>query len=284
MTIPRYATPALLALLALGASGAAAQTFQTMSTARALHGETALAVDVTYAAGRFDLRPGDPGDLYRMELRYDASKFEPVRDYDADAGVLRLGLRSVSGSTHLRGNDKGGSLDLALSPDVPLTLAIKMGAARADAEFGGLALRSLKYQTGASQSEVRFSRPNPVVCDQLSFEVGAAEFRATGLGNSNCRRMSFDGGVGSVTLDFSGDWRGSADATVHVAIGSVKLLLPRDLGVAITLNRFLASFDQAGFTRRGDAYYSDNFDTAQRRLNLRIEAAFGGIDVARIDQ
>ncbi len=275
----------LLALAPLAASPAAAQDFQTMSSARQLHGETALNVDVTYAAGRFQLRPAASGDLYRMDLRYDVDRYVPVRDYDPATAELRVGLRSRGhdGSLHVRGNEKGGSLDLALTPDVPLTLRIRMGAAQADAEFGGLAISNLRFQTGASQSEVRFSRPNPVACDELRFEVGAADFHAIGLGNANCRRMSFDGGVGAVTLDFSGDWRNSADATVHVAIGSVKLMLPRDVGVAITLDRFLASFDRAGFTKRGDVYYSDNFATAQRRLNLRVEAAFGGIDVIWIE-
>jgi hypothetical protein len=274
----------LVAALAL-ASPAAAQTLRTLTSARQLHGESSLIVDVTYAVGRFKLEPAAAGDLYRMELRYDEDKFLPVREYDADAGVLRLGLRSLHGQTSIHKNRRGEmpSLDLALTPEVPLTLRLEIGAAEADAELGGLQLRRLAYHTGASQSHVRFSRPNPVSCDALTFEVGAAEFEATGLGNVNCRRMSFRGGVGDVTLDFSGDWRNSADATAKVAIGSLKLLLPRDLGVAISLSRFLASFDHDGFTKRGGVYYSDNYASARYKLNLNVETAFGGIEVHWLD-
>ena len=119
-----------------------------------------------------------------MELRYDEDKFTPVREYDADAGVLRLGLRSLHGHTSLsRGHgDETPSLDIALTPEVPLTLRVEVGAAESDVELGGLQLRRLAYKTGASESHVRFSRPNPVECDALTFEVGAAEFTATGLG------------------------------------------------------------------------------------------------------
>jgi len=274
-----------LALLAVGTRPAAAQTLRTLSSARQLHGDSALSVDVTYAAGRFRLEPAAAGDLYRMDLRYDEDKFTPVRDYDPTSGVLRLGLRGRKHTVSIGDRRKGEvpSLDVALTTEVPITLDVELGAAEADVELGGLALRHVSYHTGASQSSVRFSSPNPMACDQLTFEVGAAEFTATGLGNANCRRMVFDGGVGAVSLDFTGSWRTSADARIHVAMGTVKLFLPRNVGVAISLDRFLASFDRSGFTKRGDRYYSDNFSSAPYRLNLDVAAVFGGIEVHWVD-
>lgn len=266
-------------------TSASAQTLRTLTSARQLHGESSLIVEVTYAVGQLKLEPASEGDLYRMELRYDEDRFAPVREYDPDAGVLRLGLRSLHGHTSIRHrhSEETPSLDVALTPEVPLTLRVQVGAAESDVEFGGLQLRRLAYKTGASESHVRFSRPNPVECDALTFEAGAAEFTATGLGNSNCRRMGFHGGVGDVTLDFSGEWRTSADVTVKIGIGELKLMLPRDLGVAINLSRFLTSFDRSGFTKRGGVYYSGNYASAQYRLNLNIDAAFGGIDVQWLD-
>ncbi len=278
--IPRFWPAALLGLALAGPRAADAQTLRTLSSSRQLSGESALTVDVRYAAGRFSLEPAPAGSLYRMELRYDEDKFTPLREYDPAAGMLRLGLQGRGSHVSVdRHKGEMPSLDVALTPEVPLTLGIDLGAAEANVELGGLALRRISYHTGASKSLVRFGSPNPLACESLTFEVGAAEFTATGLGNANCRQMTIDGGVGAVSLDFTGNWRGSADARVHVAIGSVKLFLPRDLGVAITLDRFLASFDHSGFTRRGDVYYSNNFSSARHRLNLDVEAAFGGIEV-----
>ena len=283
MTLRAPAAAALAALLAASAAGA--QTLRTLSSSRQLHGESALTADITYVAGRFRLYAAAPGALYQMDLRYDEDKFTPIRDYDAAAGTLHLGLKThghVTLAGHRDGEDVP-TLDLGLAPGVPLALSIDLGAAEADADFGGLALRTLTYHTGASKSALRFSRPNPVDCDSLTVEAGAAQLTATGLGNANCRHVKVDGGVGVVTLDFTGKWRGSVDATANVAFGTLNLRLPRNLGVAITLSRFLASFDQSGFTRRGDAYYSDNYASAPYHLDLTASSAFGGIQVIWLD-
>jgi len=150
---------------------------------------------------------------------------------------------------------------------------------KSEVDLGGMRLSSVRYRTGASETTLRFSQPNPEPCSELSLEAGAAQFHAWSLGNANCRTVRLSGGVGDVTLDFSGAWQGVTNADLDVAIGSLTLMLPRDAGVAVRLTRFLASFDEAGFTKRGDTYYSAGYETARRRLVLDVSAAFGGVSV-----
>ena len=266
------------------ATSAAAQTWRMVTSARQLHGERELTVHVEYGAGRFRLTPGAEGELYRLEMRYDEEKFTPVRSYDASAGTLQLGVRGRDGIRVSLGDgrheDEPPYLDLALSPDIPLTLDLELGAVQSTIDLGGLALRGVRYRTGASETHLAFDQPNPVACDELTIEAGAAEFEARHLANANCARVTFRGGVGHVALDFSGSWRHSMTADLNVGIGSLELTLPRDVGVEVHLSRFLASFDAAGFTKRGDVYQSGNFATARQRLVLHVNASFGGIDVA----
>lgn len=259
-----------------------AQTWQTLTSARQRHGESRLAVEVRYAAGEFRLAAAPAGTLYRMDLRYDEDQFTPLREYDAQAGRLLLGARGRGGHVELADRRKGDpppSLDLQLAPDIPLALDLELGAVHSEVDLGGLALRSVRYRTGASETTLRFSRPNPEPCSELSLEAGAAEFHAWTIGNANCRSVRFQGGVGDVTLDFSGAWQGAMDADLNVAIGSLTLMLPRDAGVAVRLSRFLASFDAAGFTKRGDTWYTAGYEAARRRLVLDVSATFGGVNV-----
>jgi hypothetical protein len=273
---------ALAALVCLPLTAGSAQTWRTLTSARQLHGESQLAVEVEYGAGRLRISPGAGGELYRLEMRYDEERFTPVREWDAASGSLRLGLRGRDGIrvSRDRGGEEAPYLDLGLSPDIPVALAVEAGAAESEVELGGLALRQLRYETGASATRLRFSRPNPVACEAMEVRVGAAQFEARQIANANCAQVRFEGGVGRVTLDFTGTWRRSMEADLEVGLGHLDLRLPRDVGVAVHLSRFLASFDAAGFEKRGDVYYSANWTSARQRLTLRINAAFGGVQVA----
>ncbi len=269
----------------------AAQSWRTITSARQAHGERELTVDVRYGAGRFTLTPGAAEELYRMDMRYDEERFTPVREFDADAGALRLGLRSKDGRQGLRvalgdrrRNPQQPAFSLSLSPDIPLSLDLQLGAVEADVELGGLALRRIHFATGASATHLHFSSPNPMACEQLVLEAGAAQFDAAQIANANCGRVEFRGGVGEVTLDFGGTWRRSMTALVEVGIGALNLRLPRDVGVSVRLNRFLASFDAAGFEKRNNVYYSANYNSARYRLTMDVNASLGGIDVAWIDR
>ena len=272
--------------LCLGAAvtRASAQTWRTVTSARQLHGERELTVNVEYGAGLFRLRPGAEGELYRLEMRYDEEKFTPVRQFDPAAGTLRLGVRGRDGMRVRLGDGRRREeppyFNLELSLDIPLALDLQLGAVQADVELGGLALRRIRYRTGASETRLGFARANPVPCEELVMEVGAAEFVARQLANANCARVRFSGGVGHAELDFTGTWRQDMEADLNVGIGALELRLPSDVGVEVHLSRFLASFDAAGFTKRGDVYYSANHGTARRRLLLHINASIGGIDVS----
>jgi hypothetical protein len=175
------------------------------------------------------------------------------------------------------------SANVAFAPSTELDLAVKLGAVDADLELGGLRLASLDLQTGASRSVVRFSRPNPTRCRSAELTSGAAELSVVGLGNSRCDRVVVEGGVGSVTLDFGGAWTSSAQVNVRMAMGQLTLRLPRRLGVRVTMDRFLSSFDPAGMVRQGNTFTTTGYDRADRTLDLEVTAAVGGVRVEWLD-
>lgn len=254
------------------------QDWHTTSFSRQVSGEEHVRVDVEYGAGRLSLAPGSAGTLYRANLRYDAEAFKPRVTYSGSR--LRIGMEG----NNVRGrNLKEGHLDLRLSPNVPLDLELAFGAADATLELGGLRIRSAEVHTGASRTVLNVSTPNPEECRLLELEVGAAQFEALGLGNLNTREVTFQGGVGEVTLDFTGEWRRDMTANVEMGLGALILRFPRDLGVRVTRSGMLASFDSQRLTKRGDVYYSENWDDAQYKLTLNVEAALGSIRVEWVD-
>jgi hypothetical protein len=271
---------AMLALVA-GATSASAQSMRSFSTFRQLHGETRLQVGLDYRAGGLRITPGRASELYRMDASYDEDRYAPTSTYDAARGIVTLGLQpaGAGGLRVVSTRQLRQDATVAFAPSVDLDLTLALGAVRADIELGGLNLTALTMEAGASQAVVRFSEPNLSRCRAAEITAGAAELTVLGLGNSRCDRFSLEGGMGKITLDFAGAWTSSTAAEIKMAMGELTLRLPRNVGVRLTLDRFLASFDPAGLVRTGKAFESPGYDRAERTLDIDLTTAVGGVKV-----
>ncbi|MDH5588699.1 MAG: toast rack family protein [Gemmatimonadota bacterium] len=268
---------AALAALVWSAAGAEAQSWKTVTMSRQLSGERDLDVHVTYGAGRFYVRPAEGGLLYRMQLRYDEDSFEPEVEFVGND--LRLGIDGRSHSIRMGRDQSGGEMDLSLSRRVPMDLTLEFGAVRAELELGGLSLTDLQLSTGASEAVVDISEPNPVEMDEASFEVGAADFTVRGLGNLNTGSLDVDAGVGKVSLWFDGEWRQDMDVDIDIGMGALDIHVPEGLGVHLEKDSFLSSLDAEGMVKRGDSYYSVDWDEAEYRIEINLDAAFGSVRI-----
>lgn len=265
-------------LIAAAASPAAAQDWRTVTSLRQFNGEDALRVVVEYGAGTLSINPASGNTLYRASLRYDANSFKPVARYAN--GVLRLG---VDGGSVKGRNLKSGRLDITLGQQVPLALDLKFGAAQANVELGGLRVSELKISTGASETKLNVGQLNPVNCSEMKLEVGAAAFTATRLGNLNCSRVDVSGGIGDVTLDFNGAWNVDSYVDIDMGLGSLTLRVPRGLGVSVRKKGVLASFDSQQLVKRGDTFFSENWESAGNRVTFNIDAALGSIRMVWVE-
>ncbi len=270
---------ALLAAVALAIPGvASAQDWRTITSMRQVGREDQLTVNLQYGAGQLDLVPGRKGVLYRSTLRYDADVIQPHFSYRDE--TLKLSLEDVRVRGH---NMKSGQLRLELGPDVPLDLDLQFGAARANLDLTGLPVRKLKVATGASETDMRIERSNPETCQELDLDVGAASFRAYGIGNLNPKRVDFSGGVGEVTLDFTGAASADMDVNIEMGFGSLTLRVPRGTGIRVRKSGLLVGFDSQELVKRGDMFFSQDWESARRRITFEVQAALGSIRVVWVD-
>jgi hypothetical protein len=273
----RTLAPLVLAAALLGAAAPAqGQEWRNMTSVRQIQGERALDVQVEYGGGDLRVRPAASGLLYRMQMRYDERQMRPVTAYDRESGRLRLGVQGVRRNQRAQ---RGGNATMELAPGIPTDLSLEFGAGRAELELGGLSLRSVDLSAGASETEVRFAAPNRVQAGTVRVASGASRLRMRGLGNARAERFVLDGGVGEATLEFDGAWDRSATLNVEMGLGSLTLRFPRALGVRIQREGFLTRFSPAGMVRRGDAWYSNNWDSARYKLTVQVDAALGSVDV-----
>ncbi len=276
--MPKLARWGLLAAaLAVLPQASEAQSWRTVTMSRQASGQRDLRVQVEYGAGTLRVGPAEQGLLYRMHLRYDEEIFEPRAELSGTR--LRLGVKGVNGSLRIGKKHKGGEMNLALARGIPMDLDLEFGAVRADIDLGGLSLTELDLSTGASESTVDVSEPNPEFMRRASFEVGAADFTARRLGNLNAKSLGVDAGVGSVDLWFDGIWRQDAHVAIQMGLGSLELHFPEGLGVKLTKDSFLTSLDSEGMVKRGNAYYSLDWEQATHKVTIQLDAAFGSVRV-----
>jgi hypothetical protein len=273
----------LLPLALFATAPLSAQSMREFSYERGLQGEKTLRAVIDFAAGTLELRRAPRGRLYGFQLLYDADRFEPVGSYDPRGAEVRIGVSSMrrGGVRVSRRDALPQSALVELNPDVPLSLDVSFGAADSRLELGSLTLNDLSLKTGASRTEVRFSTPARGECRSAFVAAGAGEVEIRHMGNSGCRHWRFDGGVGAVSLDLSGEWERDARLVMQMALGGTTLILPRasKLGVKISLSGFLAGFEGSGFKKRDGVWYSPGYDQAARTVDVTVTGALGGVKV-----
>jgi hypothetical protein len=266
-----------LAVLPLALS---AQTWRTFEVARQARDANPLSVHVSYGAGRVEIQPAVDRALYDIHLRYDVERGDPVYRYNATERHLEVGVRQRS-NLRTPGKYKGHELRLDLARGVPLNLKLDIGAAEGDVDLSGLSVATLTINGGATDTRVRFDAPNPVRLTEMNVHAGAASVKLHGLGNANIERMEATVGVGTLELDFGGDWRADTHLSVNSALGSVQVTVPSNVGVRVEKSTFLHAFDAPGLQKRDGYWFSDNWDTATYKLYVRSTGALGAFEINR---
>ncbi|HEX6599646.1 MAG TPA: hypothetical protein VF034_10030 [Gemmatimonadaceae bacterium] len=258
-----------------------APLWRTVDIARQLRDSQPQRIRVQYGAGRVEVRGSADPLLYNMHLRYDERRAAPVHRYDAAARSAVLGLETRDGAQRFGDRDDSGELRLVLPTSAPLDLDLQLGGTESRLELGGLTLRSLRLECGATDASVAFSQPNRTRMSDLTIDVGAADLLAVNLADANADQIRVHGGVGVVDLDFGGRWTRDLTLDTRLAVGKLILRVPADVGIRLDLDRLVAGFDHDGMVKRDGAWFSTNYDAAPHKLQVHAETFFGQIELRR---
>jgi hypothetical protein len=270
----------IVALCAVLAPDADSQTWRTLDASGARPDSSAIAVRIDYTRGRLRTRPADASSLlYDLHLRYDATRAHPVLAFDSSARSLTIGAQARSDARGGGDGRNAGEATLQLARANPLDVTVRLDVAMATLDLGGMALRRLSVQSTASEVRVGFDAPNNVLMDALDLDVSAATLTATGLANANTTRMRVGARAASAELHFDGQWNRDVEIDLDVALGTVTLHVPADVGVHLEARRTMAKVDANALSRSGDLYVSRNWDSAPRKLRIRASATLGKLHV-----
>lgn len=267
-------------LLSAGlAAVAEGQTWRTLDASSARRDSSEVTVRVDYARGKLRSQPSESALLYDLHLRYDATRAHPLLTYDPSARSLAIGAQVRSDARAGSDGRNSGEAVLQLGRTGPLDVAVRLDVASATLDFGGMALRRLSVQSSASEVRVSFDTPNTVPMDGLDLDVSAATLTASGLANANTSRLRVGARAGGAELHLDGHWVRDLEVDLDIALGSVTVYVPPDVGVQLEARRIVAKVDANGLTRSGDLYVSANWDTAPRKVRIRASATLGQLEL-----
>jgi hypothetical protein len=277
-------------LITLGALALArtssAQELRTLQAARQLRDTQPLQVDVSFAAGKFSLHSIEGPLLYEMRLRYDERSTDAIHEYDAESHSLTLGLNRRSanfGIGALRGgsHDKSSELDVGLNQSVPMELMVKIAGTESTLELGGLRLTRLEIACAASGANLNFETPNRAEMETLTLQVAGAGAKIENLGNANVATVMVKGAAGGLDIDFGDALARDVTIKSELALGGLQMTLPRSVGVMVRAKSRLGSFDGAGMNKVGDAWYTENWNQATRKVTIESTTVLGSFDLTR---
>ncbi len=259
-------------------------------------GEKELSVNLQAAFGKVYISKGDPKKICTVDIKEnDRGKTKGSMNYRVSGGVGKLDLDlnksdtwsdGDEGEDHFKLKDiETGTWYLHFTDAIPISFNLELGAGKGDFDCSGLQVKNFILSTGASSVVLRFREPNKSLIENMKIETGLSKFVGESLGNANFRHFQFSGGVGSYTLDFAGELRHEADVKVEVGLGSVTILIPRDIGARVQCEEsWISKVDvDRDFEEMTDGQYiSDNYNTAPGRMNINVESGIGHVKIRRV--
>jgi hypothetical protein len=266
-----------------GDAAAGRDETKTIKKTIPFEGEKHLTVIVDIGVGTIDIKKSSTGDILNAEVEYDPDNIRVDIDYEQRKDRGELYLVSERRNKGLDIDSEDNHWYLEFGDKVPINFEIDIGACEAEFDFSGLRIDGLDMDIGASSIVIDFRKLNPERIPKIRIDVGASELEINGLGNANFDKLSFDGGVGDFTLDFSGDFTHRSYVDMSVGLGSLSVLVPKDAGVQIrSESSFLSSIDidEDDFEEvDDDIYESDNFGDTDKELVIEIDVGLGSVEV-----
>ena len=254
---------------------------------------------VSIDAGMSDLTIGHSSSTIVLSAHADLKdnqdseiKFNDCIEYEIRDDVGYLDIATTGHSDHEQtkksgihfGNFESTDWMLNFTDAIPIAFDIEFGLGDGDIDLSGLAVKDLRLSTGASSVKLRFDKPNREVIEDLTIEAGLSKFKGINLGNANFNHLTFEGGVGSYQLDFSGELSREADVDIEVGLGALTIVIPANVEAKIYYERSWVAhltIDKEFVEREEDTYYTPGYSSGRAKLNLNVTAGLGSVTVTR---
>jgi hypothetical protein len=239
----------------------------------ASQGSTSTPVSISMGAGTLQITGGATG-LVEGSIKYNVAEWKPTVTHQGSALSIAQGTNM---SNQLPPQNVVNDWQLKLG-QTPIDLTINAGAYNSTLNLGGVPLTSLAINDGASNANISFTTPNPARMQRLAYKTGASTISLTGLGNANFAEMSFEGGAGSYTLDFSGKLQQPSNVHISSGVSNFKINVPATTACKVVMTGAMNSVSTQGAWTVSDKIYS--LPGQGPELTITVELGVGSLELS----
>jgi hypothetical protein len=209
-------------------------------------------VELRMGAGKVIVQ-GGASDLMDATFSYNVPAWKPIVDYVVTDDQGRLLVREPD-STYSFSAKYRYDWDIRLNSSTPIDMEVKTGAGNVSLNLSDMMVRTLTVDAGASSASITGS---PKAMTSMDVKTG----------------------VGSVNIDLTGDWKNSATVHVNGGVGSIKLVVPSNVGVTVDAKRGIGSISTPGFTRDGNTYRNAAYGSSAITLSIDLNVGVGSVTI-----
>ncbi|MFQ6112770.1 MAG: LiaF domain-containing protein [bacterium] len=216
-----------------------------------------------------------------LTVYYTEDEFKVHEDFDEERSRLEIEF-DKKGWMDSDNDGLEASFELKLPYGVDIDLAANIKAGEVEIDLGGLAMVDFDLKTWAGEVRVEFSEPNKTEMEYLDINTKVGETELIKLGNARFKDAEINGGIGEMTIDFTGELLPEARASVDLDIGETNIILPEDVGVRLSVSKFLFMSEvnlPYRFKKSGRHYYSKNYDEAASKFALKVSPGLGELKI-----
>lgn len=233
-------------------------------------------VSITLKAGELHLTPGGAHTL-GGSARSNVKDLDPKLVAAGDKVTLTQGAPELEASAW--GPDLVADWRLTLGP-TPLSLTFDAGAAKADLELGGLAIKSLHGKTGAGAITVGFAQANPLAADDIDLDTGSGTVTLTNVGAFGASKIHVHAGMGAITIDLGNKVDRDVALNVEATAGAVTIKLADGVTARAQATTSAGAVSATGWTKDGDAFVL-GAPTPTPRVSIVAKSGAGAITLSK---
>ncbi|MBA4385219.1 MAG: hypothetical protein C0410_10830 [Anaerolinea sp.] len=238
----------------------------------ALTGIDTNEVTIEMGAGTLSITDG-ASDLIDGTIKYNVTNWKPEITRSSNRITIS---QNNSSNVGFPDGDIQNDWNLQFG-EAPIDLTVNAGAYEGKIDLSGLSITNLNISDGASKATVQFDTLNPVEMDQLSYKTGASDVELLGLGNANTKTIFFDSGVGSYTLDFSGDIQNDIFVRVQSGMSDMTIIIPDNVRAEVELSNGLSNIDATGTWTISNSTYKCG--TSGPLITIKMDMAVGNLQL-----